>query len=186
MADLLWWQDQLSRPEELYRTVRLIRPTEPPWIIYTDAHGKGGIGAILCDPMKSRINSWIATSCPKAIQRSFHYRRTQIVMFELLAIPLAILQWQSLLRGRRVIFFIDNQSSLGAIVNGSSAVDDLNFWVGIIHRIIRENQIEPYWHWVPSEYNLADPPSRGRSPTLVHPRSESADWDQVKQFQNGS
>jgi hypothetical protein len=182
--DLIWWKDQLSRPCDLRRTIRLIRPTDPPWIIYTDAHGKGGIGAILCESARPRIKSWITTTCPRSITASFNYRRTQIVMFELLAIPLAILQWASLLQGRRVIFFIDNQSSLGAVVNGSSAVDDLNQWVGILHKILRTYQIEPFWHWVPSDYNLADPPSRGRSPTLAHPYPQSAVWDQILRIWN--
>ena len=169
----------MSRPQDFYRVVRLIRPSDPPWIIYTDAHGKGGIGAILCTSDQPRIRAWTATTCPTVIRESFHDRRTQIVMFELIAIPLAILQWASLLKGRRVIFFIDNQSSLGAVTHGSSAVDDLNLWVGLLHRIVRAHQIDPFWHWVPSDYNLADPPSRGRSPTLAHPRPESAAWDQL-------
>ena len=176
IAEIKWWKQKLSPEVDLCRTIKLIPDSEDPWIIYTDAHGKGGIGAILCTSVNPKVIAWFGTSCPRSLTESFKDRKTQITMFEAIAVPLAIDHWHRLLSGRRVIFFVDNQSALGALRHGSSSSWDLNEWVGITHSFIHQRQIQAFWHWVPSAYNLADPPSRNRPPSVAAGIPEQVSW----------
>ena len=79
---------------------------------------------------------------------------------------LALGTFPDLMRGRRVVFFIDSMSALGTIVKGHSKRDDLNLYAGTTWQILARLGVTPPFLRVPSKQNPADDPSRGRVASL--------------------
>ena len=73
----------------------------------------------------------------------------------------AVCTWGWILKGRSCIFFIDNQSALGAIVKGSSSAGDLSRIVGTLWDELNKYTITAWFEYVPTDLNMADPMSRG-------------------------
>ena len=92
----------------------------------------------------------------------FKFQESSIVLLEAQAL-LTGLRWLTsnpALFGRRVIFFLDSQSLLGAVVKGRSSSRRLNRLCRKMAAIYLVSQIKPYYIWIPSEFNPADEPSR--------------------------
>ena len=156
----------------------------PPALLYTDAEGLGGIGAVLA------INgavSWFLGRAPKAFMRlagPLGYPRGMPVYLLEAAVPfLSLHEFGRLLQGRRVIVFVDNQSALGALFKGRSRRSrPLNELCFSLWERSRRSGVELFFRWVPSRFNLADPPSRGLAPPcggLQRPRPTPAHWRRV-------
>ena len=72
----------------------------------------------------------------------------------------AKLTWSHVLRGRRVLFFIDNDSARFALVNMYSPVDSTASLLWRVAEADAEAVAISWYARVPSEANLADLPSR--------------------------
>ena len=106
---------------------------------------------------------WMWTRCvvSQAIMDSFLPRNDeQILMLELLAVPLAYETFMEKVRGRYVTVFIDNDAVLGALLHGSAGADDANMAIGQIWLDFAAAQIGFAGARVESRANLADGPSR--------------------------
>ena len=109
----------------LCRSVSLERPITPPTIIiYSDAEGSGGIGAVAEFPSGE---IWVRSGeVPAAVRKLLRARKTQIVAYELLA---ALVDICSLapdqLRAMRVVHFIERTPALRCVVRGFSKQQDL-------------------------------------------------------------
>ena len=66
-----------------------------------------------------------------------------------------------LLRGRRVLFFIDNNGVRQMLAKGSTPVPSLFVMTAMVHRAVAEAECLPWFCRVPSKSNPADAPSRG-------------------------
>ena len=142
------------------RLIRLRPPVAQPAILFSDATGKGGCGAVLLlDGLGSALSA--AGSVPDAWRAVLAPRRTQVTPFELLAPFAAAYTWRWLLRGRTVAIFIDNAAALGMLRKGVCSKEDLNTAVHKIWCFLHDWDIEPSLYRVPSKYNCSDPPSRG-------------------------
>lgn len=64
------------------------------------------------------------------------------------------------LRGARVALLVDNTATLGAVAKGRSSVASLNNICRKIAKVLLSSHISLLSHWVPSELNPADTPSR--------------------------
>ena len=81
-------------------------------------------------------------------------------MQELMAIPLALSSFASLLNGSLVTFFIDNNGALCSLIKGSAGAADLNRAIGMIWQGFAKQHVGFYGARVESAANLADGPTR--------------------------
>ena len=90
-----------------------------------------------------------------------------IAAVELLAILVATLLWTNVIRSRAVIGFVDNEPAKHAMVRGGSPVEHLAALGGEVCSIEILHRALCYWERVPSQSNIADPPSRGEVPPTL-------------------
>ena len=137
---------------------------KPDVLVFTDAEGNGGAGAIVY-PMRPRRGAprayYTASRVPVKWQSNLLGRKTQINVYEQAAVLLALGTFPDLLRGKRVVFYIDSMSALGTIVKGHSRRDDLNLYAGTTWHLLARYGVTPHFLRVPSKQNPADDPSRG-------------------------
>ena len=105
----------------------------------------------------------------------FIERRTQIIPLEGLAVWISIQVWKSGLACTKLILFVDNQSILGALKKGRSKASDIHNIVQNITDALEDIHCRPFFFWVPSSLNVADIPSRGKSPSTILPRVVEVD-----------
>ena len=103
----------------------------------------------------------IATACPPIILAHFVERATYIGQLELLAAVLPYTSLPELLRGRRVIHWIDNTSALAGLIKGYSSKPDSAFIIHAFHALNVGLRCRVWFEWVASKANIADLPSRG-------------------------
>ena len=65
-----------------------------------------------------------------------------------------------MLRGRKVIHFIDNTGALSALVTGGPRQEDNSRLVGAYHAFLIGLRTRSEFVWVPSDANIADWPTR--------------------------
>ena len=65
-----------------------------------------------------------------------------------------------LLRGRRIIHFIDNTGALSAMIFGYARKLDCARMINSFHLLLAALQLRVYFEWVPSDANTSDLPSR--------------------------
>ena len=93
---------------------------------------------------------------------NFKFEESRIVILEAQAL-LTGLRWlvsNPAHFGRRIIFFLDSQSLLGAVVKGRSSSRRLNRLCRKMAAFFLVTQIKSAYIWIPSEFNPADEPSR--------------------------
>ena len=96
------------------------------------------------------------------VSYKFKFEETRIVLLEAQAL-LTGLRWlfsDPKFFGRRIIFFLDSQSLLGAVVKGRSSSRRLNHLCRKMAAFFLTSQIKPSFLWIPSQFNPADGPSR--------------------------
>ena len=135
-------------------------------LVYTDASDSpehSGMGIILFDTVTKE--KFVAEAMvPPELLASLRKSRSAIINhLELLAILCCFLTFGDRLRGRKVLFFGDNTSSLSAIVHGYSASADLGRLSNAVHLAMHELQCDVFYAYVPTDANPADIPSRARS-----------------------
>ena len=157
------WLLRLLTASPLRTTRPLVPREDAPLILYTDASGKpqNGLGAVLAD---GDSILWTGCRCPDPLISSLSDRATQINPLELCGVILGLWTFREIIRGRRVIIYIDNQAALGAIKKGRSSVPDFNELVFFARGICGSEMAEPVFFWVPSDLNWSDAPSRYASP----------------------
>jgi hypothetical protein len=145
-------------------------PTGPAIRIYTDAlyeAGKpSGIGIVVLVPAESGRDEYILhASCElpaSYLDRFFEPGKHQYIgQLELLAAMAAYSTFPDVLRGRQVIHFVDNTSSVASLVKGYSRAPDS---VELVHCFAAQRlplDVDTWVQWVPSKANIADLPSRG-------------------------
>ena len=132
-------------------------------VLYTDAEGAGGLGAVFF--IEDRA-FWFEDSAPLAFYQGLEIRKTQIIPLEALAVLSAIMKFGNMIVGGRILVFVDNQSVLGALRKGSSPSQDLLRIVGAVWDEANRLNIQAIFLWVPSALNIADFPSRASDPQI--------------------
>jgi hypothetical protein len=157
---LEWWVALLLGRNE--RMIPLKAPSLRPVHIWSDAEGSGQIGAVLQDPAGSGDPEWWAAAIPDEIRRKLKRRATNIGAYELIAPLVALATWGPRLRGRVVVFWVDNTWAQNAMVKGWDRAEDMCHLVGHFWLSCARSRISPWVQRVPSAQNPADPVSRGR------------------------
>ena len=101
--------------------------------------------------------------------RAFQNRKDhQIAGLEMLALTLGIATFSHLLARRNVHLWSDNTVAEGSTRRGSAKAFDHNYIINSIWSRAFEYSINLYVHRVPSELNIADPPSREEFAIMEH------------------
>jgi hypothetical protein len=175
-ADLQWWQSFLEHP--LQRPRPLCPASIPCVILYTDAEGSGGLGAVLLE--SAACARWIASSTPSPVVARLQPRRTQIHAHEILAVFLAAQSFRKFITDKRLVIFVDNKSALGMLVKGAGMAPDLEALAILTCQILLSSSADLRWVWVPSRFNLADAPSRGKAPIVGQRIPSSCQWSEAE------
>ena len=101
-----------------------------------------------------------STEIPQEVANTWLPRKTQIVMIEALALPVAAETFRNLIRGRNVLWLVDSDPVLGAAVKGHSAREDVCSGITSFWEIIRDEGAKVYLDRIPTDGNLSDGPSR--------------------------
>ena len=113
LSTLDWWRSFLLDSLGSSQAVDLPAAALPPAVLYSDAEGDGGLGA--CLHVYSSWQWW-QTRTPASV-RSLHTalgfpQRFPIFLLEAIVPFLALRRWSSLLRGQRLLLFVDNLTLL--------------------------------------------------------------------------
>ena len=162
------------------RSVPLFPRHEAPLLIYTDASTEAP------NDTGCRIGFWImdrglvhvsSVDVPTSALSQWLARKTYINLLELLAAPILATCAPQLLRGRDVLWFIDNQAALAALVRSASSAQDISqlaLFTGVAFTRLRCN---PWYEWIPSRQNPSDPLSRsGLQDPHVREQLASGNW----------
>ena len=133
-------------------------------LIFTDGsweNGIGGLGAVVLDPL---------TSTRLVIQDTVDQRLLDlwrsnvgeqlICQIELLAVVLIRWEIQNLFPGRRVMIFIDNNSSRLALLKGTSKSPSMHVLIDAFYAAETKHPMLWWLERIPSASNPADEPSR--------------------------
>lgn len=139
------------------------RRAEPPVVVYsdasTDARCQSGLrlGAVVLDGHRS----WcLSVDVPESVVQSWKSRETYISVAELLIAPILTLECSELFTGRDIIWFIDNQSALGALVKAASSAFDMSELALLCSFSLAVMDARAWFEYVPSKLNLSDGLSR--------------------------
>ena len=98
---------------------------------------------------------------PNSVRRKLRPRCTNILAYELVAAIMTIMLLDGLVDTKVAVrHFVDNKPARSIILKGSSKQVDLNDMVGMVWYAAAHRAKTYYSHWVSSESNLADKPSR--------------------------
>ena len=141
-------------------TVIPLRDDLPYASVFTDAEGHGGVGAIIFkdDAVPLAFEEHLDSGFTELFKR----RITNIIPLEMGAAVLAAIRFGAELRGHRVVFFIDNTSAMHSFKKGHCRADDLNVLVKAFTDVVPDFLGRVEFIWVPSAWNIADFPSRGK------------------------
>ena len=136
---------------------------------FTDEDREGGLGAVLFNP-SGTIEKWFGCKVQREVCSSISSEGQKQIIGELetLAVLVALKLWRRLLCSKHLMVFIDNEGCRYLILKGSAGNKNLS---KLVHQIARCEEEESLFVWyarVPSECNIADPPSRGKSHQLLH------------------
>lgn len=160
----------------LERIVRAARPacfpllpsTERPQVVLSDASfrrldGYGELGVVVWDRGFDQwhYTSMVAPSWLVRLMQQMTDTDQKITQLELVAVACAYFTFPDLLCGRLVHHFVDNQPALAGCISGSSGRPDSALILHELQVKLVEIQCQPWFGFVYSEDNLADPPSRG-------------------------
>ena len=121
-----------------------------PWL-------RKGLGGIL---WADGVCKAASVDTPDHLVTALSPRKTQIIPLELMAAAGMIHTYREDIKGRDVIFFIDNQSVCAALTKGCSRSLDIQIMASAWHLALLRLGARVWIEWVPSNENPADILSR--------------------------
>ena len=134
-----------------------------PLVMYSDAEYTPGyqprLGWVLFrDPPLAPLGfTWVA---PKAFTSQWKVRKNQIFPAESAALPVGSWCLKNELRGRDLIWFVDNEAAAAAAIRGSTSEPDVAVLVEVAHLLWLSAQCRVWIEWIDSKSNPADGLSR--------------------------
>ena len=145
-----------------------LRCDEQPILVYTDGsyeHAEGEEKAMICGVLIHRDEPCrvFGNHVPKPLLTKWHKAGKEHVIgqVDLYAIVIARTLWKDVMRDKRVIMFVDNWAVLDCYIPGTAKE---RTWRELLLKIEEVDFEHPSYVWaarVPSESNIAHPPSRG-------------------------
>ena len=124
----------------------------------------GTIGGVLLDRVSGRYLFFGGRLAPAAMAQLGAAAANPIAAVELIAIWVALLLWGDRCAHRPVLAFIDNDPARHALVRGGSPVPAIASVVDAVCDLEIRLRALAFFERVPSQSNIADPPSRGVRP----------------------
>ncbi len=162
---ITFWQFYLKRgpPREIPVNVSQLQTV----VSYSDGEGSGGVGiAIFPPPPFAPRAGYIRV--PESLREhwwringSTALRDTDIHYIEAVGPLLVLSNWPDLLKGRLWVHYIDNDSALASLVNGSSLVQASDLLTGATWERVADLKVFPWFERVQSASNPVDGLSRG-------------------------
>ncbi len=147
----------LDAPREL----RLAKHSVPPIVVASDGMFEENVGAGIASLFVDGSRRWgLCSRLPKELLSKWTYNVTPIQKVEGYAVLHGLLLAWRELRGRDVVWFIDNTSALASIVKGASRDVDLDCIVQTAYFVAYAGNIRLWWEYIPSAANWADGASR--------------------------
>ena len=121
----------------------------------------GGLGGVLLDAT-GRVLSWFGYELDEAFCSSVMVEGQEQVIGELetLAVLAGFKLWHSYFSSMHVVSFIDNEAARICILKGYSKNTTISQMAHAVSLLEEECCCFPWYARVPSEANIADPPSR--------------------------
>jgi len=155
------------------RVVNLGGEEKGPVVVYSDASSDGKkhkLGIVIFDTNAPLSPPMFASSPPpswalKILKAEYVYEEGEekvhlICPLELLAAIAVGSTFPDVVKGRRVMLFIDNTAALSSVVYGYTSRPAMALLSNIFHLQSSELGMDFWGEWVPSEANIADVPSR--------------------------
>ena len=153
-GDLEWWEDYIrSAPSRLMRRP----PSKPTHVIYTDANGLGGLGAVVIRP-GGRRRTFHGSAPPSMWPRLAS--TSAIYALEVLAVLRILRRIEAELAGATVRIFVDNDAATISLVAGRSRAAVVNEMVREAWLILARKGASAWLERVDTKSNPADEPSR--------------------------
>ena len=154
------------------REITLGSQGSPPVLVWSDASwesGVGRLGFVVYDPASDTFYE-SDSMIPQYILDFFVKKKQKIGQCEILAATAVYSSLPQILRGRRVIHFIDNTSAISCLLHGYSGKPDSALLVNAFHLFNAGLKADIHFEYVESKANVADLPSRGEFDYLRRPR----------------
>lgn len=160
----------------------------PTVLIWTDASAEdaeelGRVGFVVIFPGEWYKGVWreerrmySSAAVPPEVVAGLRKRKTYIGVYEMVAAAGVYTALARELRGRRVVHFVDNQSSMAALCKGYSKVEDMARIVHAFHAQCAGVGVSVWLEYVRSKANVSDWPSRGEFEALESWGAEWVDW----------
>ena len=138
---------------------------QPPLVLYTDASDVPDrqpqrlVGAVLFIPETHSL-LYSAQEVPQSMVEAWRPRKSYMGQLELVAPLWALSLWDSYIRERSILLFVDNDSAAANLVKGYSPQPDSAHLVGSFWVTAAQLKLHVYIDHVESKSNLADGPSR--------------------------
>ncbi|CAE8598126.1 unnamed protein product, partial [Polarella glacialis] len=159
------------------RTIRLLGPPLAAVKVYSDASFepplKAKLGYVIFMNDDSRPIGRTAV-IPELLMEQFIARKTQITPCEAFCGVVVPFNNLELLRGRDVVWFIDNTAALSILIKGASSLHDLNSIATVMHLLMAKVGCRIWFEWIDSDSNPSDGLSRDG---LEDEWTRSQGWD---------
>ena len=159
-ARVLTFMARLAQVAPL-RHVSMFPNQRTPVLIYSDASWEPGkvnrVGWIVQTDLEC-IGYTMAID--DTVMASWCQRKTQIVMAAAFALIMVLKTCRDKLRGRDVIWFIDNEAVCAAAIRGSSSAEDVQDIVQTSAFMALEIHCRIWYEWIDSDSNISDGLSR--------------------------
>ncbi|CAE7450708.1 unnamed protein product, partial [Symbiodinium necroappetens] len=126
-----------------------------------------GIGGILYDVAGMPVSFFSGSVHPSDLDVMLDTSSHPIYEIELYAVLAAFRCWGTLLKDSFTVAYIDNSAAQAALVAGSSGTELGSRIVELIGEAESAVLCRPWYSWVPTHSNPADPPSRGEVASLI-------------------
>ena len=160
------------------RIIPIIHDELPPVVIYTDASARGPslrLGVLVLEQgVRGECGSW---DVPAEVVDTWELRSQYIGQAELLCGPLVLHTWRERLRGRSILWFVDNFAAVSAMAKTCSPTEDNSRMALIVGLLAAELGIGLWLEYVHTAQNPADWLSRlGLDDPQVARRLLSGEW----------
>ena len=156
------------------RDIQVIKQLSSPVVVYSDASFDGSIlrlGWIIFSGTTTPVGG--STVVPASILASWKPRIQQIYPGETLAVLVAIALCPSTLAGHDLLWFVDNEAAVAALVRSGTSQEDVHLLSQAVHFNLHLLNCRVWIEWVDSESNVSDGLSRLGS---ADPWTQSQKW----------
>ncbi len=145
---------------KLSRKVHVVPDGRPALVVASDAQVEPGSwpggGVLIFDPDgQQKYGGWMQFKAGALGVWDLSYDDLQsgkqpFALCEAAMVPLALMSWPERVRGRRIVWYVDNTAAMSAFVKGASANEHLEHIVGLFWMLAWHLDVQVWFEWVDS------------------------------------